>query len=62
MNGLKEVYICDPEKCKTCGKRSCHTLCFHTLYKGHRARGIKRFIYWLMYMRKELREVKTWHI
>ena len=46
-----DAWICDPKKCPNCPKTVCHDgSCYHTLDKNKRARGIKRFIFFLEFL------------
>ena len=46
-----DAWICDPKKCPECPKTVCHDgYCYHTTVKEERARGIKRFIFFLQFL------------
>lgn len=46
-----DAWICDPKKCPSCPKTICHGgNCYHTTVKEERARGIKRFIFFLQFL------------
>ena len=47
---MRDLYICDPEKCPDCRKTGCHNgMCYHTTEKEQRARGFRRLIFWIQY-------------
>lgn len=46
-----DAWICDPKKCPNCPKTICHDgFCYHTTEKNQRAKGIKRFIFFLEFL------------